>query len=88
MPAAQRARLLIGKSTNANRSFPYSGNDACRPGKNRFLRAPTRANSLPAVDGDVAAIGNCGALQSNATKLVHFLVTSGTSLARHQLPTK
>ena len=93
---AQRVRLLIGISTTANRGLVryrtpaclLSGRDSGYGRENFSSSFSSEANPLPAVAWDVAARGDCGPPKSNAATLAHFLVTSGTSLAHHQLTTK
>jgi len=95
-PLAHRVRLLIGISTTANRGLVryrtpaclLSGRDSGYGRENFSSSFSSEANPLPAVAWDVAARGDCGPPKSNAATLAHFLVTSGTSLAHHQLTTK
>jgi len=93
---AQRICLLIGISTTANRglvrylipAYLLAGRDI-RYGRESFSSScSSEANPVPAVTNDGAARGDCGPPKSNAATLAHFLVTSGTSLARFQITTK
>jgi len=93
---AKRVRLLIGISTTANRGLVRYRTPACllagRDGRycreNLSSSCSSEANPLPAVAWDVAERRDCGPPKSNAATMAHFLVTSGTSLARRQLTTK
>ena len=96
MRLAQRVRLLIGIWTTVKRGLVRYRSTACllagrysRYGQeNLSSSCSSEANPLLAVAWDVAARGDRGPNKSNAATLVHFLVTSGTSLARRQLTTK
>jgi len=93
---AQRVHLFIGISTTANRdlvlygtpAYLLAGRDRRYGRENLYSSCSSEANPLQAVAWDVAARGGCGTPKSNASTLAHFLVTSGTSLARLQLTTK